>query len=53
MRPFKPGRLRKRAREAPPCPLRARQDGESRGFTVTHGDSDMSPDLGGISSAVW
>jgi hypothetical protein len=33
------------------CPLRARQNGESRGFTVTHGNSSMSPDLGGSSSA--
>ena len=29
------------------CPLRARQDGESREFTVTHGVTSMSPDLGG------
>ena len=35
------------ARTSPrPCPLRARQDGESRGFTVTHGEGGMSPDLG-------
>jgi hypothetical protein len=29
------------------CPLRARQGGEARGLTVTHGDSGMHPDLRG------
>ena len=39
------------ARHASLCPLRARQDRESRGLTVTHGDNDRPPDLGGSRSA--
>ena len=39
------------ARQARLCPLRARQNGESREFTVTHRDSGMFSDLGGSSSA--